>query len=128
AALCRASIAGSQVSRYLLLRRTGTSGVVAVAMGAVIPIRLTGANVVCRAGSEAITASMGDGTDVERVDRGPSAVVVLMDAGAVVLVQQWRDAAGAETVERVQERLEPGETPLDAAIRGVREECALHAT
>jgi|SRR6185369_10409935 8-oxo-dGDP phosphatase len=71
---------------------------------------------------------MGDGTDVERVDRGPSVVVVLMDDGAVVLVQQWRDAVGAETVELVQERLEPGETPLDAAIRGVREECALHAT
>jgi 8-oxo-dGDP phosphatase len=70
---------------------------------------------------------MAEGTD-EYVDRGPSVVVVLVDDGAVVLVQQWRDAVGAETVELVQERLEPGETPLDAAIRGVREECALRAT
>jgi 8-oxo-dGTP pyrophosphatase MutT (NUDIX family) len=28
----------------------------------------------------------------------------------------------------VQERIEPGETPVDAAIRGVREECSLRAT
>ena len=71
---------------------------------------------------------MAGGRDVEWVDRGPSVVVVLVDDGAVVLVQQWRKAVGAETVELLQERLEPGESPLDAAIRGVREECALRAT
>ena len=74
-----------------------------------------------------MTGSMAGEAEVGFVDRGPSVVVVLVDDGAVVLVQQWRAAAGAETVELVQERLEPGESPLEAAIRGVREECALHA-
>ena len=71
---------------------------------------------------------MGAETDVEQVDRGPTVVVVLVHDGAVVLVQQWREAIGAETVELVQERLEPGESPLEAAVRGVREECSLRAT
>jgi 8-oxo-dGTP pyrophosphatase MutT (NUDIX family) len=71
---------------------------------------------------------MAEEADAHYVDRGPSVVVVLVDDGAVVLVQQWREAVGAETVELVQERLEPGESALDAAIRGVREECALRAT
>jgi 8-oxo-dGTP pyrophosphatase MutT (NUDIX family) len=65
---------------------------------------------------------------VDVVEREPSVVVVLIDEDKVVLVQQWREAVGAETVELVQERLEPGEAPLEAAIRGVAEECAVHAT
>ena len=66
--------------------------------------------------------------DAGTVDRGPSVVVVLLEGDTVVLVQQWREAVGAETVELVQERLEAGESPLDAAIRGIAEECGARAT
>jgi ADP-ribose pyrophosphatase len=76
---------------------------------------------------KAITVAMAV-TETEIVRRGPSVVVVLVDGRSVVLVQQRRDAVGAETLELVQERLEPGETPLAAAVRGAREECAVLAT
>ena len=68
------------------------------------------------------------GTDVDVVARGPSVVVILLERVSVVLVQQWREAVGGSTIELVQERLEAGESPLDAAVRGIREECALKAT
>lgn len=64
----------------------------------------------------------------EIFERGPSVVVVLLEGESVVLVQQWREAVGAETVELVQERLEPGESPFEAAVRGVAEECAVRAS
>ena len=67
-----------------------------------------------------------DGAEI--FERGPSVVVVLLDGDNVVLVQQWREAVGTETVELVQERLEPGESPLEAAVRGVAEECAVRAS
>ena len=57
-------------------------------------------------------------TDVDVVARGPSVVVILLEGVSVVLVQQWREAVDTSTVELVQERLEPGESPLDAAVRG----------
>ena len=62
------------------------------------------------------------------VDRGPSVVIVLMEADEVVLVRQQREAVTSETVELVQERLKPGESPLEAAIRGVAEECGVSAS
>jgi 8-oxo-dGTP pyrophosphatase MutT (NUDIX family) len=64
----------------------------------------------------------------EIFERGPSVVVVLLEGDSAVLVQQWREAVGAETVELVQERLEPGELPFQAAARGVAEECAVRAS
>lgn len=62
------------------------------------------------------------------VDRGPSVVIVLMEADEVVLVRQRREAVTSETMELVQERLKPGESPLEAAIRGVAEECGVSAS
>jgi 8-oxo-dGTP pyrophosphatase MutT (NUDIX family) len=62
------------------------------------------------------------------IDRGPSVVIVLMEADEVVLVRQRREAVTGETMELVQERLKPGESPLEAAIRGVAGECGVSAS
>jgi 8-oxo-dGTP pyrophosphatase MutT (NUDIX family) len=62
------------------------------------------------------------------VDRGPSVVIVLMEADEVVLVRRQREAVTSETMELVQERLKPGESPLEAAIRGVADECGVSAS
>ena len=61
------------------------------------------------------------------VNRRPTVAVVLFDGEDVVVVQQQRRSIGRETVELVQEQLEPGESAGEAAERGVWEECGIRA-
>ena len=61
------------------------------------------------------------------IDRRPTVAVVLFDGDDVVVVQQQRRSIGRETVELVQEQLEPGESAGEAGERGVWEECGIRA-
>jgi ADP-ribose pyrophosphatase YjhB (NUDIX family) len=53
--------------------------------------------------------------------------LVILDADQVVCVRQPRRGASRPTLEVPQETLEPGETPREAAERGLAEECGLTA-
>lgn len=53
---------------------------------------------------------------------GASAVVPLTSDGGVILVSQFRHAAGVDLLEIPAGTLEPGESPEDCAIRELREE------
>jgi ADP-ribose pyrophosphatase len=61
------------------------------------------------------------------VERRPSVALVVFDRDDVVCVRQTRRGSGTLTTELPQETLEPGETPLDGATRGLAEECGLAA-
>jgi ADP-ribose pyrophosphatase len=60
----------------------------------------------------------------------PESVAILAVAGdgSLVVVVQTRAGAGGQTVELPAGCLEPGEEPLAAAARELREECSLAAT
>jgi len=53
---------------------------------------------------------------------GASAVVPLLEDGRVVLIRQYRHAAGGMIYEIPAGRLDPGEAPLDCARRELAEE------
>jgi ADP-ribose pyrophosphatase len=53
---------------------------------------------------------------------GASAVVPLQEDGQVVLIRQYRHAAGGMIYEIPAGRLDPGESPLDCARRELAEE------
>ena len=55
------------------------------------------------------------------------AIVALDGEDRVLLVRQTRAGAGGPTVELPAGCLEPGETPLAAAVRELREECSTAA-
>ena len=63
----------------------------------------------------------------EIFERGPSIVVVLSKE-TVPCSSSSGGRRRCRTVELVQERLEPGELPFQAAARGVAEECAVRAS
>jgi ADP-ribose pyrophosphatase len=66
-----------------------------------------------------------DGREATRevvVHRGAVAVVPMTDSGKVVLVRQYRQAAGEVLMEIPAGTLEPGENPADCAHREVQEE------
>ncbi len=50
-----------------------------------------------------------------------------MDDGRVVLVRQWRAAVSAWVLEAPAGRVEPGESPEQAALRELEEETGLRA-
>lgn len=58
---------------------------------------------------------------------GAAAVVALTDAGEVVLVRQYRHAAGGVLLEIPAGTLEPGEAAVDCAHRELAEEAGLRA-
>lgn len=58
---------------------------------------------------------------------GAAAAVPLKDDGNVVLVRQFRYAAGGMIYEIPAGRLEPGEAPLDCASREMKEEAGWEA-
>jgi ADP-ribose pyrophosphatase len=64
---------------------------------------------------------------VQLVEHPPSVAIVAVDAGELVLVRQTRPGANERTLELPSGKVEPGETPRDAAVRELAEECRLAA-
>jgi ADP-ribose pyrophosphatase len=59
--------------------------------------------------------------------QGSIAVLPVHDDGAVTLVRQFRAPFGRRVLELAAGRIDPGETPLQAARRELREELGLRA-
>jgi ADP-ribose pyrophosphatase len=66
-------------------------------------------------------------TQIPLVEHPESVVVVALDAGELVAVRQTRPGARGRTLELPSGKLEPGETPAQAAERELAEECGLRA-
>lgn len=58
---------------------------------------------------------------------GAVAIVALTDDGRICLVRQYRTALGRVTVEIPAGKLDPGEDPLDCAMRELEEETGMQA-
>jgi ADP-ribose pyrophosphatase len=56
-----------------------------------------------------------------------SVAIVPVDGEELVLVRQTRRGAGGKVLELPSGKLEPGESPAEAAVRELAEECALGA-
>jgi ADP-ribose pyrophosphatase len=77
-----------------------------------------------------LQVKLPDGRDGLRdVVRHPGAVaiVALTDDGRICLVRQYRAALGRVTVEIPAGKLDPGEDPLDCAMRELEEETGMRA-
>jgi ADP-ribose pyrophosphatase len=61
------------------------------------------------------------------VEHPPSVAIVAVDGDELVLVRQTRPGATERTLELPSGKLEPGETPAEAAARELAEECGLAA-
>ncbi len=61
------------------------------------------------------------------VEHPESVAIVAFRDGALVTVLQMRPGSPERTVELPSGKLEPGETPFEAAVRELAEECALVA-
>jgi ADP-ribose pyrophosphatase len=61
------------------------------------------------------------------VEHPPSVAIVALDGDDVMLVRQWRPGAPERTLEVPAGTLEDGETPEQAAVRELAEECSLAA-
>lgn len=76
------------------------------------------------------TVELEDGTRSKREivhHHGGSGVVALTEGKDVFLVRQFRYAFGKELLEIPAGKLEPGEDPLEAARRELKEECGITA-
>jgi ADP-ribose pyrophosphatase len=62
------------------------------------------------------------------VEHPPSVAIVAVDGDELVLVSQTRPGASERTLELPSGKVEPGETPRDAAARELAEECGLGAS
>lgn len=67
-----------------------------------------------------------DNTSIREVVHhgGGAAIIALNEKGEVALVRQFRYAAGKELIELPAGKIEPGEPPMETAIRELREEVA----
>jgi ADP-ribose pyrophosphatase len=61
------------------------------------------------------------------VEHPDSVVIVAVEGDQLVCVRQTRPGAGGTTLELPSGKLEPGETPIEAAMRELAEECRLGA-
>ncbi len=62
------------------------------------------------------------------VEHPDSVAIVALQDGVLVAVVQTRRGSPERTVELPSGKLEPGETPAEAAVRELAEECALAAS
>ncbi len=62
------------------------------------------------------------------IEHPDSVAIVALRDGALVTVVQARPGSPEPTVELPSGKLEPGETPVEAAVRELAEECALAAS
>lgn len=75
-----------------------------------------------------VTLPNGRQVDLEVIRHpGAAAVVPLKDDGTVVLIKQFRHAAGGFIYEIPAGKLHPGEDPLDCAARELEEEIGYRA-
>ena len=77
-----------------------------------------------------LQVALPDGRSSQRdIVRHPGAVaiVALTDDGRICLVRQYRAALGRVTVEIPAGKLDPGEDPLDCAMRELQEETGMQA-
>jgi ADP-ribose pyrophosphatase len=65
---------------------------------------------------------------VDLVEHPPSVAIVAVEDDELVLVRQTRPGASERTLELPSGKLEPGETPREAAARELAEECGLAAS
>ena len=66
-------------------------------------------------------------SQIPLVEHPESVVIVAVDEGELVAVRQTRPGSGGKTLELPSGKLEPGETPPQAAERELAEECGLRA-
>ena len=77
---------------------------------------------------EHVTLPNGNETQLEIIRHpGASAVVPMTDAGNVLLVRQYRYAAGGYILEVPAGKLDPGEDPQICAVRELEEEAGVVA-
>ena len=77
---------------------------------------------------ESITLPRGERLDAEIVRHPGSAVLIpVTDAGAIILVRQYRHAVKEDVWELPAGRLAPGETPEEAVQRELQEEIGFKA-
>lgn len=76
-----------------------------------------------------LTVRLPDGTTAPRilVHTTGAAGVLALKQGRALFVRQWRTPLGQETLEVPAGKIEPGETPLQAAKRELNEEAQLAA-
>jgi ADP-ribose pyrophosphatase len=65
--------------------------------------------------------------EIPLVQHPDSVVIVAVEGDQLVCVRQTRPGSPDRTLELPSGKLEPGETPLEAASRELAEECALAA-
>jgi 8-oxo-dGTP pyrophosphatase MutT (NUDIX family) len=64
---------------------------------------------------------------VQLIEHPDSVAIVAVDGDELVLVRQTRPVTSAQTLELPSGKIEPGESPADAAARELAEECGLAA-
>jgi ADP-ribose pyrophosphatase len=78
---------------------------------------------------DTVTLPNGETVDLETIRHpGAAAVVPLKDDGTVVLIRQFRHAAGGFIYEIPAGKLHPGEDPLHCAARELEEEVGYRAS
>jgi ADP-ribose pyrophosphatase len=78
---------------------------------------------------ETVTLPNGATVELEVIHHpGAAAVVPVREDGAVLLIRQYRHAAGGYIYEIPAGKLDPGEAPRDCAARELEEEIGLRAS
>jgi ADP-ribose pyrophosphatase len=77
---------------------------------------------------ERVALPGGREADLETIRHpGAAAAIPFFDDGSVLLIRQYRHAAGGDILEVPAGKLDPGESPADCVRREVEEEVGWHA-